>query len=154
MVLIFFNLPSIFGRNLSLKNLSKKMKKIKIILILILASCICTASSNIYNPLSEITQNFKIISIYKKPLYNSQNFVMMRAIDPKTNKIFTLEIAPDWYLDKTQFSNIKVFDKVVMIGSIVASKNNWIMIREINKGGLPAIEIRTQTGFPLWRADQ
>jgi hypothetical protein len=129
------------------------MKNIKTILILLLISGLCAATSNVYNPLSEISQNFKIISIYKKPLYNSPDFVMMRAIDPKTNRIFTLEIAPDWYLVKTPFGNIKVFDQVVMIGSVVASKNNWIMIRKITKNGLPDIKIRTRTGFPLWRAD-
>jgi len=126
------------------------MKYLKVIIILLFIVQLCF-SAHIYNPNQETELNIIVTSIYKKNLYNYDDFTLINAKNLQNNLLFTFELAPYWFLKEKEFDKIKIGDRILVRGANVKDKINWIMVREIIKPEDLVIKVRTEAGFPLWR---
>lgn len=129
------------------------MKLKRIYLVFAAAILVSSLGGQIYNPLKEQKITLQAVQIVKKHLYNLNDFIILRGYSFEQKKIFTVELAPEWFLQKYSFEKIKIGDKIQFVGSFLATKTNWFMARELMKESI-RIKIRTETGFPLWRVNK
>ena len=125
-----------------------RIKKIFILLFLMILSL--KLSSQIYNPQKEINTKIRVILVYESSLYNQKDFVTIKGINLTDKKIYTLEIAPRWFLKEKFFNIISPGEIIDIIGAKSIEKKNWILVRKISFKS-KNISLRTKKGFPLWR---
>jgi len=106
--------------------------------------------SQIYNPQKEINTKLRVVLIYESNIYGQKDFVTMKGINLTDKKLYTLEIAPRWFLKKNFFSIIAPGEVINIIGTLSIDRKNRILIREISYKS-KNILLRTKQGFPLWR---
>ncbi len=125
-----------------------KLQKKIIIFFLILLSI--NLFSQIYNPQKEINIKLRVVLIYESNIYGQKDFVTMKGINLSDKKLYTLEIAPRWFLKKDFFRSISPGQIINITGALSIGKKNWILVREISYES-QTISLRTKQGFPLWR---
>lgn len=94
-----------------------------------------------------ITVTGEITDIKTEKSYHRSHFIVVYLNEEKTNRVYKIEISPDWYcnLDLVKGQKIQVTGSLNKIGN-----DDLVMTQSLVFQG-KTFHFRDKSGFPLWR---